>query len=148
MQVLVLKNVHKILLCIMLANKITKPVQQLGYQWCAMFAGQTINKHINWKTFGFVKLGKLTLSLHQNKYKIKLFVYDSTYCMYTTLNQTKALTQSPDGWDEPSKCYFRLRSLPLQALGKNKIDKKEKHLFSIKCPFVFVQYFSKWYTSK
>ena len=29
------------------ASKIDKPVQQFGYQWRALFAGQTINKHIN-----------------------------------------------------------------------------------------------------
>jgi len=33
------------------ANKINKPVQQLGYQWQAMFAGQTINRRINMGKF-------------------------------------------------------------------------------------------------
>ena len=53
------------------------------------------------------QLGKLTLSLHQNQSGIKRFVYDSTYVMYTTPNPTKALTQSPNSWDEPSKFYLK-----------------------------------------
>ena len=31
--------------------KLNKPVQQLGYQWRTLFAGQTINKHINMGKF-------------------------------------------------------------------------------------------------
>lgn len=33
------------------ANKNNKLVQQLGYQWCALFTGQKINKRINMGKF-------------------------------------------------------------------------------------------------
>ena len=75
------------------------------------------------------ELRKLTLSLHQTQSEIKLFVYDSTYTMYTTPNQTKALTQSPNGLDEPGKFYLDCQAR--QALGKHKIGRAmHKTLYS------------------
>ena len=45
------KYVFYVLYALCLPVKLYKPVQQPGYQWRALFAGQTINKHINMEKF-------------------------------------------------------------------------------------------------
>lgn len=47
-------------------------------------------------------------------------------------------------------CMFVIASLVTQNKLSyfSNIDKREEHLFCIKCPFVFFQYFLKRYTGK
>ena len=53
-------------------------------------------KEASWGGGGQTQQTNFTLQPNQ-KSEIKLFVYDRTYAMNATPNQTKALSQSPNG---------------------------------------------------